>query len=233
MTRAIYRATNFDRLFGIAGFSELSLRRHLELYEGYVTNTNRLADRLAELGRQNQTGTPEYAELNRRFGWEFNGMRLHEYYFGNLVKGGTTLGSESSLFRQIENDFGSFENWKKDFTATAALRGIGWAILHYEPIGGRLVNSWITEHDIGHLAGAVPILVLDAFEHAYMGDFGLKRDEYIAAFMTGVDWTIVQSRFLAAAGRQTPAVLVGRSAEAVVPFKAKRRLPAFRSLTPV
>jgi Fe-Mn family superoxide dismutase len=124
---------------------------------------------LIELGKKNQTGTPEYAELNRRFGWEFNGMRLHEYYFGNLVKGGASLNPNSTLFRQIEEDFGSFENWRTDFTATAALRGIGWTILYYEPIGGRLFNSWVTEHDVGHLAGAVPILALDAFEHAYGG----------------------------------------------------------------
>jgi Fe-Mn family superoxide dismutase len=201
---------------GTARFSDQLLQTHLTLYQGYVNNTNKLAERLNRLGQENQTGTPEYAELNRRFGWEFNGMRLHEYYFGNLIKGGAKLDSDSTLFHQIRNDFGSLENWRKDFTATAALRGIGWTILYFEPIGGRLFNSWVTEHDIGHLAGAVPILVLDVFEHAYMGDYGLRRADYIDAFMNAVDWNVALSRFLAASGRQSREVLVGKSAYAVV-----------------
>jgi len=212
----LYRTTNIDRLKGTAGFSGSLLDTHKALYEGYVRNTNMLADRLSELAKKDQTGSPEYAELNRRFGWEFNGMRLHELYFGNLIRGGAALRSESPLFHQISRDFGSFENWKKDFNATATLRGIGWTILYYEPIGQRLFNCWVTEHDIGHLAGAVPILVLDVFEHAYLADYGLNRAAYIDAFMKAADWNVASSRFMSTTGRQASEMLVEKAMHTAV-----------------
>ena len=220
----LYQARKFDHLMGTEGFSEGLMRTHLTLYEGYVKNTNMLAERLTELGRRNETGTPEYAELNRRFGWEFNGMRLHEYYFGNLGKTDLKLDRESTLCHQIKSDFGSIENWEKDFTATAALRGIGWTILYYEPLGGRLFNVWVTEHDMGHLSGAVPILVLDVFEHAYMADYGLKRKDYIESFMKAVDWNVAVDRFVAASGRRAVERVIGKSAHATAPPDKKQTL---------
>jgi Fe-Mn family superoxide dismutase len=219
----LYQARQFDHLIGMEGFSDSLVRTHLSLYEGYVRNTNMLADRLTELGRQNQTGTPEYAELNRHFGWEFNGMRLHEYYFANLIKGGSKLDRKSALFNKIESDFGSLENWRKDFVATAALRGIGWTILYYEPIGGRLFNVWVTEHDMGHLCGAVPILVLDVFEHAYLADYGLKRKDYIESFMKVADWNVAIDRFVAASGRKSAERVIGRSAHTKANVDEKRQ----------
>jgi Fe-Mn family superoxide dismutase len=193
-----YEATNFDHLLGTAGFSNQLLTTHFTLYKGYVTNTNKLAETLNELARKGQTGTPEYAELNRRFGWEFNGMRLHEYYFGNLAKKGAKLDRKSQFFAKVAGDFGSYENWEKDFKATGAMRGIGWTILYYEPIGQQLFNIWVDEHDLGHLSGAIPILVMDVFEHAYLTDYGLKRADYIEAFFQALDWAAIERRFTAA-----------------------------------
>jgi Fe-Mn family superoxide dismutase len=191
----VYEAKNFEHLLGMEGFSDQLLQNHFTLYQGYVTNTNKLADLLGQQLKEGKTGTPEYAELKRRFGWEFNGMRLHEYYFGNLKKGGSELNRSSKLFQKITEEFGSYENWEKDFKAVGAMRGIGWTILYYDPIGNRLFNTWINEHDMGHLSGAVPLLILDVFEHAFMLDYGLKRADYIAAFFRAIDWTEVGNRF--------------------------------------
>ena len=128
----IYKAKNFDHLLGTKGFSDQSLKNHFTLYQGYVTNTNKLLEKLSDLVKQEKTSTPEYAELKRRFGWEFNGMRLHEYYFGSMTKESQTLDSNSELAKKIAQDFGSYENWENDFKATGALRGIGWAILYLD-----------------------------------------------------------------------------------------------------
>jgi Fe-Mn family superoxide dismutase len=92
-------------------------------------------------------------------------------------------------------DFGSLENWERDFRATGALRGIGWVILYYDSAAGRLFNVWVNEHDVGHLSGAFPILVMDVFEHAFMIDYGLKRADYIEAFFKAIDWSSVAKRF--------------------------------------
>jgi len=189
-----HEAKNFDSLIGTEGFSAALLKNHFTLYQGYVTNTNKLIDALGRLLAEGKTATPEYAELKRRFGWEFNGMRLHEHYFGNMIKGGANLGMNSKLFKKIIEDFGTYENWEKDFRALGAMRGIGWVILYYDSASDKLFNVWINEHDVGHLSGAVPILVMDVFEHAYMLDYGLKRADYIEAFFKAIDWKAAEER---------------------------------------
>ncbi|MCX6814028.1 MAG: Fe-Mn family superoxide dismutase [Candidatus Aenigmarchaeota archaeon] len=190
-----YEAKNFEHLIGTAGFSEILLKNHFTLYHGYVTNTNKLLDALNLLAKEGRTSAPEYAELKRRFGWEFNGMRLHEHYFWNMAESPKPLDHNSDLYRKLLHDFGSFENWEKDFRAMGAMRGIGWVVLYYDPSAERLLNVWINEHDTGHLAGAAPMLVMDVFEHAYMLDYGLKRADYIEAFFRAIDWKACAERF--------------------------------------
>lgn len=185
-----YEAKNFDSLLGTKGLSDQLLKNHFTLYQGYVTNTNKVADALAAMAKEGKTTVPEYAELKRRFGWEWNGMRLHELYFGNMVKGGRPIDKNTNLYTKIVEEFGSYENWEKDFRATGAMRGIGWVILYYDGIEGRLFNTWINEHDVGHLTGGTPLIVMDVFEHAYMVDYGLKKADYIEAFIKAIDWTI-------------------------------------------
>jgi len=190
-----YEPKNFDHLLGTKGFSDQLLKNHFTLYQGYVTNTNKLTDALSTLLKDGKTGTPEYAEMKRRFSWEFNGMRLHEHYFGNMKKEGAELDGGSKFVKKVIEDFRTYENWEKDFKATGAMRGIGWTILYYDPIAGRLFNVWINEHDVSHLSGAIPLLVMDVFEHAFMIDYGLKRADYIEAFFKNIDWSVVTKRF--------------------------------------
>jgi Fe-Mn family superoxide dismutase len=190
----MYQPKNFDTLIGTDGFSEKLLTTHFTLYQGYVTNTNKLADQLKTLLDSDMVASPEYAEITRRFGWEFNGMRLHEYYFENMKKGGAQLAAGSPLENALKQQFGTFENWQKDFVATGAMRGIGWAILYYDPQGDRYFNCWVNEHDTGHLAGCVPLLIMDVFEHAFIIDYGTKRADYIQSFLKAVDWQKVDER---------------------------------------
>ena len=191
----VYEAKKFDHLIGTPGFSNQLLSDHFSLYKGYVTNTNNLAQSLGRMMKEGKTGKPAFAELTRRFGWEFNGMRLHEYYFANLIKGGSQPDQGTPLFNKLVEQFDSYENWEKAFKASGAMRGIGWVILYYDVLGNRLFNVWVNEHDMGHLAGAVPLLVMDVFEHAFITDYGLKRADYIEAFFKAIDWKVVAERF--------------------------------------
>lgn len=191
-----YEPKNFDSLLGLNGFSDTLLKNHFTLYQGYVANINKLADLLSAMARDGKTGAHEFAELKRRFGWEFNGMRLHELYFGNMSKNSGKPGA--GLLAQLNRDFGSFENWEKEFRATGAMRGIGWVVLYYDVMAKRLLNCWINEHDAGHLSGCVPLLVMDVFEHAFMIDYGLKKADYIEAFFKSASWKIVEERYGAA-----------------------------------
>jgi superoxide dismutase, Fe-Mn family len=188
-----YEAKDYGRLLGMEGFSDTLLNNHFTLYKGYVTNTNKVSDALAGMLKEGKTATPEYAELKRRFGWEFNGMRLHEYYFENLG-GKAPIGKDSKLGKLLAANFGTYDSWLQDFKGTASMRGIGWTILYQDVSGGRLFNQWINEHDAGHPSGCQPILILDVFEHAFLTDYGLKRADYIEAFLKNINWPAVDAR---------------------------------------
>jgi len=190
-----YAAKDFNHLIGMKGFSETLLKNHFTLYQGYVNNTNKVADSLSAMLKDGKTGTPEYAELKRRFGWEFDGMRLHEYYFGNLGGNGL-LSSDGSLGKRLTSQFGSYEAWEKDFRGTGAMRGIGWTVLYQDAGAQSFFNVWIGEHDSGHLAGCNPLLIMDVFEHAFITDYGLKRADYIDAFFRNINWDEVQKRVI-------------------------------------
>jgi Fe-Mn family superoxide dismutase len=190
-----YNARDYNRLLGMEGFSDTLLKNHFTLYQGYVTNTNKLTDTLNQFLKEGKTGTPEYAELKRRFGWEFNGMRLHEYYFENLGgKGG--INKTGKLYQKLIESFGSYEAWEKDFKATGTMRGIGWVVLYQDIPSGNFINFWINEHDVGHPSGGMPILIMDVFEHAFMIDYGLKRADYIESFFKNIHWEEVEKRLL-------------------------------------
>jgi Fe-Mn family superoxide dismutase len=188
-----YTAKDYKTLIGMTGFSETLLTNHFTLYNGYVTNVNKLMDTLAAMLKEGKVGTPEYAELKRRMGFEFNGMRLHEYYFENLG-GKITFNSAGKLGKKLTADFGTYEMWEKDFKGTGTMRGIGWAILYQDNLTGQLFNQWINEHETGHPAGCAPILIMDVFEHAFLTDYGLKRADYIEAFFKNIKWEAVENR---------------------------------------
>ncbi|OGI21724.1 MAG: superoxide dismutase [Candidatus Moranbacteria bacterium RIFCSPLOWO2_02_FULL_48_19] len=184
-----YSPKDFKHLLGLTGLSDVLLTNHFTLYEGYVTNTNKLIELLGS----KEIGTPEYSELQRRFGWEWNGMRMHELYFGNMTKESSPL-KDGMLKEKIEKTYNSFENWEKNFLGLGAMRGIGWVVLAHDTEKDELMNVWVNEHDLGHLVGTTPILVMDVFEHAYMLDYGIKKAGYLETFSRSINWTAAEER---------------------------------------
>src|SRR3989344_7700220 len=179
-----YEPKNYDRLIGTPGFSEQMLKNHFTLYQGYVKNVNALLEKL----KTTPSGTPEWSELKRRCGWEWNGMRLHELYFGNMTKTATAINDSAPLTQKIIAAFGSSEQYEKNFRDVTSLRGIGWVITSYDAQSDHLCNVWVSDHAENHLAGAIPLLVMDMWEHAFTLDYGLKRAGYVEGFMKGIDW---------------------------------------------
>ena len=205
-----YQAKEFN-LSGLNGISDRTLEMHFKLYEGYVSNTNTLTEKIAELlfdGRVDQEEMPAYSELTRRLGFEYNGMVLHEYYFGNMKKGSTTTDPEktSGFFGAAEESFGSYDIWKADFVSVGKMRGVGWAVCYQNPSNGRLSNHWITLHEVGNVAGFVPVLVLDVWEHAFLLDYKpADRPKYIEAFFSNIDWAACEQRLRQGASARSSA----------------------------
>ena len=156
---ATYQAKKFN-LSGLNGISDQTLEMHFKLYEGYVKETNVLQEKISAIlkdGKVDQEEMPAYSELKRRLGFEYNGMVLHEYYFGNLKKDGGGDPKRGSAFaKATEESFGSYDIWKTDFVGIGKMRGVGWAICYQDPTNGRLSNHWITLHEIGNVAGLHP-----------------------------------------------------------------------------
>lgn len=191
-----YQQKNYDSLLGIEGLSDELLDNHFTLYQGYVKNTDSLLEKLKKMVDEDNVDPVYFSELKRRFGWEWNGMRLHELYFGNVAKSAKDIEKDSKLYKKIVKDFSSYENWKNDFEAIGLMRGIGWVILYHDKQIDKLINVWIGEHDSGHLAGCTPLLVMDVFEHAYMLDYGLSRADYVETFKNIIDWNVVSERYV-------------------------------------
>jgi Fe-Mn family superoxide dismutase len=193
-----YKEQSFDSLRGLDGISDDQIAEHLKLYAGYVKQVNTLNQELAELlGKGKASGKdPEFAELTRRLGFEYNGMILHEYYFSNLRPAGEPMPPASSgLGKALADAFGSVEAWKTDFQAMGDMRGIGWVILFEDPATDRLTNHWVTLHQDGVPAGFKPLLVMDVWEHAFMRDYkATDKAKYVEAFFRNIDWSVVEHR---------------------------------------
>jgi Fe-Mn family superoxide dismutase len=193
-----YQPKTFN-LSGLTGISDKTLEMHFKLYEGYVTNTNLLTEKINDIladGQVDKEEMPAYSELTRRLGFEYNGMVLHEYYFGNMKQNGG--GDPSPGFRSaVERSFPSFDIWRTDFVSVGKMRGVGWAICYLDPANGRLSNHWIELHQNGNVTGFIPLLVMDVWEHAFLLDYKpADRPKYIEAFLANVDWSAVEGRLV-------------------------------------
>jgi superoxide dismutase, Fe-Mn family len=192
----IYKPKHFN-LSGLQGISDKTLQMHFKLYEGYVKGVNDLNEKIAKIlgdGKVDQEETPAYSELKRRMGFEYSGMVLHEYYFGNLRSGGSS-GPDKGFTNAAEPMFGSYEGWKTDFVGVGKMRGVGWAVCYQDPNTKTLSNHWITLHEIGNISGFNPILVMDLWEHAFILDYApADRPKYVDAFLANVDWSAVRKR---------------------------------------
>lgn len=171
-------------------FPKSLIENHLKLYSGYVKNTNNLME---VLKKGDESEKVVFAEARRRFGWEWNGMRLHEFYFDAISKLEMKPPEGGAFVDAINKEFSSFNDWKREFVGLGKMRGIGWVALYHDPVTGKLINVWINEHDQGHLASCDLILIMDIFEHAWMCG-GLTKDEYLDMFMSSVNWDVVENR---------------------------------------
>ena len=192
-----YTPRTWPNLKGLKGISDQVLESHFALYQGYVKNTNLLTEQLQAIAKEGKAAGSNlaYAEMTRRLGFEYNGMILHEYYFGNLKPAGGDLDKTSKLGSEITKSFGSVETWLSDFKAIATMRGVGWAIMFQDPTTKFLSNHWVTLHNDGNPAGYTPILVMDAWEHAFVPDYKpTERAKYVEAYFQNIDWKAAESR---------------------------------------
>ncbi|TSC57088.1 MAG: superoxide dismutase, Fe-Mn family [Parcubacteria group bacterium Greene0416_79] len=183
----------------LKGISAKNIEEHLKLYAGYVKHANLILEHIEELLPQSEKYAYELGELQRRFAFEFDGMRNHEYYFNAFEGGAKPLSQESAHARAVTEEWGSFDRFLARFKAIALTRGIGWAMLYYDPHTKRLLTQWVDEQHLGHLTGASPILALDMWEHAFVADYQPSgKKQYVEDFFSNLNWSVIEKNFIAA-----------------------------------
>lgn len=190
-----FEPKDYSALRGLQGIPDDQIEAHLELYEGYVSRSNKLTERLSGLAAEGKTAEAPFQEMTRRLGWEFNGMRLHELYFDALTPKGRPLTPDNPLGALAARQFGSVEKYQAELSAVAGMPGVGWAVTYQESRTGALINVWVDEHDGGHLAGCRPVLALDVWEHAFsMYLKPTERTQYLEDFFANVAWDVAARR---------------------------------------
>lgn len=183
----------------LSGISAKTIEEHKKLYAGYVKHSNLIIDKINELKADTEKNAYVLGELQRRFGFEFNGMRNHEYYFKSLEGGAQQLPADSKLKAAVESQFGSWDAWLAQFKAIAMTRGIGWAMLYYDKHTGKLAHAFVEEQHLGQLNGLQLVLGLDMWEHSYMLDYvPSEKKKYVEAFFANLNWLVIEANFVAA-----------------------------------
>lgn len=188
-----YTARTFT-LPSLDGISDESVKQHISLYEGYVKNFNAIAGKLVEYAADSEKNAHALSELIRRKSFEFDGMRLHEYYFEQFEGGSTPLTTSSPLDQAFEKEYRTY--FQEYFKAIGNMRGPGWAILYYDPVAKEFQAGFVGEQHQGHFATLPIILAMDVWEHAFLLDYGATgKTKYIEAFFKNLNWSVVEKRF--------------------------------------
>lgn len=184
----------------LPGLSEKQIKVHIGLYEGYVKHVNLIAEKLGAVRNGELTLDPYIvAELRRRYAFEFDGMRMHEYFFTQFEGGAQTLNNESTLAKTAAAKYGSSEAFLEHIKEVAGTRGIGWVVVYYDTEAKELITTFVADHEVGQLSGLPIILAMDMWEHAFMVDYvPAEKKNYVEAFLSNVNWSVIEKRFEAA-----------------------------------
>jgi Fe-Mn family superoxide dismutase len=176
------------------GIGRETIKEHIGLYNGYVKHANLIREKIDAYSHDPENNQYAIGEMQRRLGFEFGGMRNHEYYFTQFEGGAKQLG-DSRLKDLIERQWGSFDNWLSTYKRISMTRGIGWAMLYHDPHTNQLVQTWVDEQHLGQLADLDMVLALDMWEHSYMMDYPpSQKKDYVEAFFRNINWEVVAGR---------------------------------------
>jgi Fe-Mn family superoxide dismutase len=180
----------------LAGISARTIEEHLKLYAGYVKHVNVIHEKIAELKQDSEKNAYALAEVQRRLGFEFGGMKNHEAYFSQFEGGSKELPG-GKFADMIASQWGSYEAFLAQAKATALTRGVGWMMVYFDATVEKLIMTWVDEQHIGQLVDVKIVLALDMWEHSYMLDYvPSEKKNYVEAFFKNLNWEVVANRVL-------------------------------------
>lgn len=187
-----------ERTFSIPelnGISEKQVNIHLGLYSGYVKHVNLIREQISELSKNENINKYTISELRRRFAFEFNGMKMHEYYFEQFESSAVPQNKNSILSKLATDKYGSYEGLVAHIREVSSSRGIGWAVVYIDDTVNTLHTVFVSDHEIGQLVGLRVVLALDLWEHAFMVDYvPAEKTNYIDVFFKNINWEVIEKR---------------------------------------
>ena len=181
----------------LQGLSQKQLEVHLALYQGYVKHVNLIHEKIQSL-KDSKEDQYVINELRRRYAFEFDGMRMHEYYFEQL-EGGAVAASNTDFLAALTKKYGGYDEFVAHLHECAGTRGIGWVVMYQDPVANLLHTVFVADHELGQLSGLPIILAIDLWEHAFMVDYvPAEKKNYVDAYLSNVNWNVVEERFLKA-----------------------------------
>ncbi len=176
--------------------SQKTKEAHTSLYKGYVETLNRVSAELDTVPRgEVDSKHSAFKDLKIDETFNLNATWLHELFFANCFDPHSEVYMDSMAYLRLERDFGTFEDWQKDFMACAMASGNGWAVCGYNIFLRRYVNTFICGHNHDVMMGTYPLVVVDMWEHAYFKDYQTDKKSYLIAMMRELNWNVIEERF--------------------------------------
>lgn len=175
--------------------SNENFQNHIELYQGYLKNFNEVSAKLDTVDKQNvNCNHSEFRSLKLDETFNMNGVYLHELYFANIGDPHSEIKMDSLSYMRLARDFGSFDDWQKDFIACASASQCGWAITYLNTYTQTYMNAVVDLHSNNIPFGSYPVIVMDAWQHAYYRDYLKDVNTYTRAMMKLLRWPIIEER---------------------------------------
>jgi superoxide dismutase, Fe-Mn family len=175
--------------------SDKNIKNHKELYSQYVKDFNNISIKLDAADRsQVNSNNSDYRSLKLDETYNMNAAYLHELYFSNISDLNSEISMDSLSFIRLQRDFGTFDDWQKDFMACCAASRCGWAVTYLNTYTQKYMNTFIDLHSESVPAGFYPIVVMDVWQHAYYRDYFKDVSLYTKAMMKQLNWRVIEKR---------------------------------------
>jgi Fe-Mn family superoxide dismutase len=179
--------------------SSVAKQAHEKLYKDYVEAFNKISTAVDAAGTEEaKSTTSAFRSLKIDEVFNLNAIKLHELYFANISDVASEISVDALPYIRLARDFGTFEKWQFNFMACAMSARSGWAVTYYEPYRNIYTNSFIDSHDTNIPLGAIPVLVIDMWEHAYFKDYADDKKSYLISMMREINWSVVEARMIVA-----------------------------------
>jgi Fe-Mn family superoxide dismutase len=176
--------------------SKRNKESHVGLYESYVENFNRISAELDAANRDTaNSNNCTFRSLKIDETYNMNAIYLHELYFQNISDLHSEISMDSISYMRLQRDFGTFDDWQKDFIACCMSSRCGWAMTVYNTFLRRYMNCFVDLHSQQVPIGCIPVVVMDMWQHAYYRDYLKDAKTYTYAMMKELDWDIIEKRF--------------------------------------